>query len=88
MRRSNWNARAVSILSTELQGHIKDGKVEHVLYDSKTMNLKFCEKQIIQRLDRIRRDKIAHDANTLKAAQERNDQIERRRSRRKTVSPF
>ncbi len=84
---SEWNARAVSVLSTELHRKLQEGKVENVRYET-TMNVKFCEKQIKRRLDIVRRERIAHDEDRLQAEQERNHQIERRRSRRKSVSPF
>ncbi len=85
-RRSEWNGRAVSMLSTELHRLLEGGKVKNVQYDAKIMNLKIVEKQITRRIDVIRRDRIAEDENRLKVEQERTDQIERRRSRRKTVS--
>ncbi len=85
---STWNARVVSILSAELHRLLQDGKIEHVKYHSKTMTLKFCEKQIVRRLDRVRRDKLAYEENRLKVEQDRIDQIERRRGRRKTVGRF
>ncbi len=87
-KRSMWNARAVAILSTELLRLLQNGKIEDVQYNPKTMDLKFCEKQITQRLDRIRRDKIAFEENRLKEDQTRTDRIERQRGRRKTVSSF
>lgn len=86
-KRSAWNARAVSVLSAEFHSLLKAGKVEDVKYDSKTMTLKFCEKQITQRVDKIRRERIAHEENKLHEAQQKTDQTERRRGRRKTVSP-
>lgn len=73
--KSKWNARALAILSTELHRELKDGKMENFTYNPKTMDLRFCEKQIKQRIDRLRRDKIAFEENRSKIEKERIEQV-------------
>lgn len=87
-KRSAWNTRALSILSIELHRLLKAGQVKNVPYDSKTMTLKYCEKQVAQRLDRIRRERLAHEENRLQEEKHRSDQTERRRGRRKSVRSY